>query len=238
MNAPSSRLTYPEPGEAIPESLDAVLEVAAWTSIGGALMKAVELVTGGVNPGTWVGEQYTGDWTKIAGSGKAVGKLADFDDACAAELGKSTRAVLNHWDCAASESAETYFADLGDRLTAHAETMRLLAGELHQLAMGAYNGAAAVSSLLTFLMDQLIMIVLDEIAAIAAPGWGTVAAYAKLIADVFRAQNTWVKVLKNIDNTMWVLQSTDAVVIGYLTQFTDARLELPQRSFTAIEAPA
>jgi len=75
---PADKLTEPQAKETIPGPIDQVLSIGDWLNVSHWVMQAIELVTGGLNPGQWVVDQFTGDWEAFSKAGDTIHHLGEF----------------------------------------------------------------------------------------------------------------------------------------------------------------
>jgi len=153
---PADKLVEPQAKETIPGPIDEVLSIGDWLNVSHWVMKAIELVTGGVNPGQWAVDQFTGDWEAFAKAGDALKHVGEFDAAYATNLTEGKDAMFTGWQGNAATKANTYFTGLAGAVAAQQQPLRTMGTEMQTAAFGVWGVAKTLDSLLESLLDALI----------------------------------------------------------------------------------
>jgi hypothetical protein len=95
--APSAELVTPNPSPPIPDLVNNILGGKQYISPSYWLGWAAEQVCG-VNPWSWLAEQFAGDWNAAAVAGEAVKHLAEFNQAYSEAVTNATKEVIpDYW---------------------------------------------------------------------------------------------------------------------------------------------
>jgi hypothetical protein len=127
-----------------------------WRGVSHWVMKAIELVTGGVNPGQWAVDQFTGDWEAFSKAGDALKHVGEFDAAYAKNLTEGKDAMFTGWQGNAATKANTYFTGLAGAVAAQQSPLNTMGTEMQTAAFGVWGVAKTLDSLLESLLDALI----------------------------------------------------------------------------------
>ncbi|HEV8560651.1 MAG TPA: hypothetical protein VGR06_30355 [Actinophytocola sp.] len=153
---PADKLVEPQAKETIPGPIDEVLSIGDWLNVSHWVMKAIELVTGGVNPGQWAVDQFTGDWEAFSKAGDALKHVGEFDAAYAKNLTEGKDAMFTGWQGHAATKANTYFTGLAGAVAAQQQPLSTMGTEMQTAAFGIWGVAKTLDSLLESLLDALI----------------------------------------------------------------------------------
>ena len=155
---PADRLTTPGTDGLVSDQVDRVLGAADWFSVGGAVIKILDLF--GIDPAGWVSDKLLGDADGVAKIKNALAALAAFDAQQADNLAHGLATLRHSWNGHAAEAASAYFTTLANAIQARSE--KLLE------AKSQFEGFIALLDAFTGLISGIISDIIDLGVAIAA----------------------------------------------------------------------
>lgn len=222
MTAPIDELTEPTADDPVPDLVEFVIGAGDLISPSWWVGTALQ-ICGIPNPWAWAAQEFGGDWQAVQRAGIALGNLGDFGEAVASTTTGGSTAVQADWDGNAADAAARYFDGLATTLRDQAADVAAMGREFENLAIGMYEAANAIKSLLELLTDELLAVGLAAAASspLAATGVGAVVGGAITAALAAKAATTWVKVL-DAHNAAWTgAQGTIGVIAGYTSAWQD-----------------
>ncbi len=219
-DAPAAALTAPVAEAPIPDLVNNILGGKQYISPSYWMGWAMEKVCG-VNPWSWIAEQFAGDWNAAAEASSALKNLAEFNTRYGDTINQAAKNLIpNDWDGNAAAQAHTYFTQLADGLHTQVAALNDIAGQFRTLAAGMEEMAQSLQSLCQDLLDWLIAIAIGiSAAAAAASSWtvvGGVAGAAATAASVWQAIRVWYLVLDAHDAAWAAVQGFVGLCAGYL----------------------
>jgi hypothetical protein len=217
-DAPAAALTTPIAEAPIPDLVNNILGGKQYISPSYWLGWAMEKVCG-VNPWSWIAEQFAGDWNAAAEASSALKNLAEFNTRYGETISLAAKNLTpDQWDGNAALQAQAYFTQLADALQAQVAALNNIAGQFRTLAAGMEEMAQSLQSLCQDLLDWLIAIGISAAAA-AASSWtvvGGVAGAAATAASIWNAVRVWYLVLDAHDAAWAAVQGFVGLCAGYL----------------------
>ena len=217
-DAPAAALTTPVAEAPIPDLVNNILGGKQYISPSYWLGWAMEKVCG-VNPWSWIAEQFAGDWNAAAEASSALKNLAEFNTRYGDTISEASKNLTpDQWDGNAALQAQAYFTQLADALQAQVSALNNIAGQFRTLAAGMEEMAQSLQSLCQDLLDWLIAIGISAAAA-AASSWtvvGGVAGAAATAASIWNAVKVWYLVLDAHDAAWAAVQGFVGLCAGYL----------------------
>ncbi|GAB3694818.1 WXG100 family type VII secretion target [Saccharopolyspora tripterygii] len=124
-------------------------------------------------------------------------KLKSFEQAVARNIDTATDEMFGGWSGEAADAAHSYFSQLSKAMSEHATAINSLAEQYHNTAYGVWAICKSMVSTLEMLADILIGLALElaATALLSETGVGLIAGSAIAAYLVFKANNTWMKVL-------------------------------------------
>ena len=215
---PAAELVTPAASPPIPDLVNNILGGKQYISPSYWLGWAADKVCG-VNPWSWVAEQFAGDWNAAATAGAAVKNLGEFNQVYAEAITNATKqTVPDDWSGNAAAQAERYFQGVAQALTEQVSALNAVAGQFHSLAAGMEEMAQSLQSLLQDLTDWLIVIGISA-AATAASSWtviGGIIGGSSTVASIAAAVRVWYLVLDAHDAAWAAVQGFVGLTAGYL----------------------
>ena len=218
MTRPVNKLVAPEAVQAFPGPIDSVLSVNDWLSLSHWMMKAVELVTGGLNPGAEAAKWFVGDWEAFAKAGDALQHLGSFHGAYAEALTGGKDTMLTGWEGNAAEAAGKYFDGLAEAVAAQEALLRDMGQQVKHTAFGIWGLADVVNGLLEQLLDALV-----EVAVLLAAS--ALASETVIVGLLFfgiaawrvkKAAGLWLELLDCHDKVYAVAKALTGLLAGTL----------------------
>lgn len=232
-DSPASVLTAPTPSDPIPDLVENVLGASQYISLSYWVGQAADMVCG-TNPWAWVAEQFAGDWETVQKAGVALENLAEFNVEFARANTTGMDGVAHDWTGTAADGAAAYFGELTKAISAQEETLRQLASQFNDMAVGMYEAANSIKSFLEMLLDLLIAMGL-ELAAAAASSWtviGPVLSGAAFAATLTKAIGVWGQALQAHTIAWNAAQGFVGLVAGYASALRDLdQHELPESGY-------
>lgn len=155
---PAARLTTPGTDGLVPDLVDKVLGAADWFSVGGAVIKILDLF--GIDPAGWVSDKLLGDADSVAKIKNALAALSAFDAQQADNLAHALGTVRRSWNGNAAEAASAYFTNLANAIQARSEKLLEVKSQ--------FEGFIALMDAFTGLISGIISDIIDLGVAIAA----------------------------------------------------------------------
>jgi hypothetical protein len=215
---PAAELETPTPTAPIPDLVNNIIGGKQYISPSYWLGWAADKVCG-VNPWSWVAEQFAGDWNAAAVASSALKNLGEFNQVYAESITNVTKETIpDDWTGNAATAAQRYFQGISQALTDQVSALNGVAGQFHSLAAGMEEMAQGLQSLLQDLTDWLIVIGISA-AATAAASWtvvGGLIGAGSTAASIAAAVRTWYLVLDAHDAAWAAVQTFVGLTAGYL----------------------
>lgn len=242
MDDPSYVLEPPTAGDQpVPSSLDSVLHLADYASLGHwavfLLKKATGLTpVGEVDLSQFIGQAYAGDWTSVATAGAALDNLSAFSREAASGVRFDTGRVTEHWTGLAADAAEQYFDHLAKELVGVQEALREMGATYDEIAFGVWENAKAVGSVFEMIIDLAIVagIAAAVDAALGSTGVapGAAAMTVVLALDIGALVAKILEIIGLIGTAVTIIESFTGQLVeagAVLDRFR--RLELPKEPY-------
>jgi hypothetical protein len=215
---PADKLAEPQAKETIPGPIDQVLSVGDWLNLSHWIMQGIELVTGGLNPGQWVVDQFTGDWEAFAKAGDALKHVGEFHTAYAQNITEGKDAMFTGWQGHAADSANKYFTDFAAAVRGEQSPLSKMGTEMQTAAFGIWGVAKTLDSLLESLLDALIGlgIALAAGAATAETIIGGIVGAVAAAWEIKEAVTIWKQVIEAHDMAYNIAIGLTGVIAGLL----------------------
>jgi hypothetical protein len=215
---PVDKLTEPQAQETIPGPIDQVLSVGDWLNVSHWVMQAIELVTGGLNPGQWVVDQFTGDWEAFSKAGDAIRHVGEFHAAYAQNIVDGKNSMFTEWKGHAADKADSYFTELADAVGAQKAPLDSAAKEIQTVAFGIWGVAKTLDSMLESLLDALIGagIALAAAAATSETIIGGIIGGAAAAWEIKEAVTIWKQIIEAHDAAYNIAIGLTGVLAGLL----------------------
>lgn len=219
---PSEVLDTPYPSEPIPDLVNQILGAGDWLSPSHVLMKGIELVFG-FNPGEEAARWVAGDWSSVATVASALTQIGEYAVRLGHVLDDGSLDMLEDWHGNAATSAGTYLDQLAQAIDRIRPNLDGIASEYTSVAAGMQEMAGAVASILEALMDKLIEIGIEALAATALSEtviggviFGGMAAYS-----TYRATKLWIQAVEWHSKAWTAVQAVVGLCAGYLGALQD-----------------
>lgn len=233
-DSPSAQLKDPTASDPVPDLLENVIGVSQYISVSYWISEAIELVTGGFNPGEWVAERFAGDFEAVQKAGIACENLGAFNSDFANVITSGLTTAAQGWEGNAADAANEYFTRVANAIADQEGTLNAMGREFQQTAVGMYETANAVKGLMETLFDYLIAIGI-ELAAAAASSWtviGPILSGAAAAVTISKAMGTWGKIIDAHTAAWNAAQGLVGVMAGYLSTLNDSNLQaLPESNY-------
>lgn len=215
---PADALVEPVAKQPIPRAIDEVLSVGDWLNISHWVLKAIELVTGGLNPGQWAVEKFAGNWEAFAKAGDALVHVGEFYAVYAANIAEGKDEMLGGWQGNAATRADAYFTGLAEAVAAQQPPLTTMGQEIQTVASGIWGVVKALNSLLEQLLDACIIAGVALAAGAVASGTvvGGIVGFAAAGLEIWRAAALWKEILQTYDTAYNLIVGLGGAKAGLL----------------------
>lgn len=175
MPDPTSALTPPQAQEPIPDLVTKILGASSYVSpsywAGWAAQQAF-----GMDPWSWVAQQYAGDWEAAGEAGGAIRSLSTFNQLHADEILQSLHWVTRDhpgdlyvpWSGQAADAARAYHERLAGAIAAQSGALDELAGNFQTMADGVKLATDGLTGAFRMATDYALAAAVTAAAAVAS----------------------------------------------------------------------